>query len=324
MKKYGIWLFSILLTLPFLTACNAADNGGAAGKLHIVTTIFPEYDWVREIIGTENETIQLTLLADNGVDLHSYQPSAQDIIEISTCDVLITVGGASDSWVTEAIRNGQNPKQQVLSLMDILGESVKVEEFVEGMEAEDEEAAEQELEYDEHVWLSVKNAELFCESIANTLCELDKENAATYQANLEAYRTRLEELDDAYTATVETAPNRVVLFADRFPFRYLTDDYGLRYYAAFAGCSAETEASFSTIALLAKELDEWQMHSILTIDNGNTALAETVRENTRTQDQQILTMHSMQNVTREQIAQGMTYLSVMEQNLNVLQQVLLG
>ena len=191
-----------------------------------------------------------------------------------------------------------------------------------GEEIREDMLEHEEKEYDEHVWLSLKNAEIICQSIADTLGEIDPENKDTYEANVAAYIEELAGLDVQYQDTVDTASRKTVLFGDRFPFRYMVDDYGLNYYAAFAGCSAESEASFETISFLAKKVDELQFPCILTIEGEQHKIAETIKANTQNQDQEILTMNSMQSVTSEDVQNGANYFSIMEENLNVLKQAL--
>ena len=299
--------------------------------LNIVTTIFPEYDWVREILGDNAENADLTMLLDNGVDLHSYQPTAQDILKISTCDLFIYVGGESDGWVSDALQEAANKDMKVIDLLDVLDDAVKEEEIVEGMEAgeehgdgEDEEHEEEEEgpEYDEHVWLSLRNAKVLCEAITNALTEIDPDHAADYRSNLTSYSEKLDALDAAYQSAVDSASRKTLLFGDRFPFRYLVDDYGLSYYAAFAGCSAETEASFRTITFLADKVDEFNLTSVLTIESSDQKMAQTIIQNTKEKNQNILTLNSMQSVTSNDVAAGTGYLSIMESNLDVLKEAL--
>lgn len=294
-------------------------------SLKIVTTIFPEYDWVREVLGDQAENDELTMLLDNGVDLHSYQPTADDIVKISDCDLFIYVGGESDEWVEDALRNAANRNMKVINLLEVLGDSVKTEEIVEGMQEEEHEDAEEhehEEEADEHVWLSLKNVKMLVRVISKALQELDPDNKDIYAANADAYVKKLSALDAEYQAAVDAASNKTILFGDRFPFRYLVDDYGLRYYAAFVGCSAETEAGFETISFLAKRVDEWKLPCVLTIEGAQHKIAETVVRNTTAKNQRVLTMDSMQSTTSKDVKNGTTYLSVMEKNLSVLKEAL--
>ena len=507
MKKM-IPLFLVLtMVVGLLAGCgkkNAAETGESdSNKLSVVTTIFPEYDWVKEILGDKAESTDLTMLLDNGVDLHSYQPTADDIVKISDCDLFIYVGGESDKWVDDALKEATNKDMKVIDLLEVLGDSVKTEETVEGMQEtehahdhskevstfEDHEVQDRSLsdwagswqsaypfaldgtlddafaamaeegemtadeyktyyqngyktditnidiegdhiaftyedgkkvgsdykyigyyiqnwstgtkaamyrfeavdrtsgapicvefndhmiesaapehfhirmsnesfdaivdpekswptffpadmtgedlcehmeghghdheeEADEHVWLSLKNAKTLVGAISDALQELDPDNKGIYAANAAAYIEKLSALDDAYQSAVDGAARKTVLFGDRFPFRYLVDDYGLSYYAAFAGCSAESEASFETVSFLAKKVDELKLPCVLTIEGKNHKIAETIVENTAEKNQKILTMDSMQSTTSEDVANGTTYLSVMEQNLSMLKEAL--
>ena len=333
MKKIIAAATALLVAAGMFTGCGASEKPTAQGdKLKIVTTIFPEYDWTREILGDQSERTEVTMLLDNGVDLHSYQPTADDLIKIAECDLFIYVGGESDGWVESALASTSNPDRAVINLIDTLGDSVKLEEVVEGMQEtehdheEDEDHAhdadEQEAETDEHVWLSLGNAQAVCQKIAEKLGEIDPEHEQAYTQNALAYIDQLAALDAKYQAAVDAANNKTLVFGDRFPFRYLTEDYGLDYYAAFVGCSAETEASFETIRFLAEKTDALGLSHVLTIENPNHKIAETVVANTSDKNQQVLSMDSMQSVTSKDVAAGATYLSIMEHNLDVLTQAL--
>ena len=503
MKKITALLLALMMLTGVLAGCGKPKDTGKAGKLKVVTTIFPAYDWVRAILGDKADNAEVTMLLDNGVDLHSYQPTADDIVKISDCDLFVYVGGESDGWVENALKNAANRNMKVINLLEVLGDSVKTEETVEGMQEaehahdhskevstfEDHEVQDRSLsdwagswqsaypfaldgtlddafaamaeegemtadeyktyyqngyktditnidiaddhitftyengkkagtdykyigyyiqnwstgtkaamyrfeavdrtsgapiyiefndhmiesaaaehfhirmsnesfdaivdpekswptffpadmtgedlcehmeghghdhgeEKDEHVWLSLKNAKTLVGAIADALQELDPGNKDTYAANASAYIEELSTLDGAYQSAVDGAASKTVLFGDRFPFRYLVDDYGLRYYAAFAGCSAETEASFETVSFLAKKVDELGLPCVLTIEGKNHKLAETIVQSTAGKNQKVLTMDSMQSTTSEDVANGTTYLSAMEQNLSVLKEAL--
>ena len=327
MKKITARLLALFMLVGALAGCGKQNDTNQTDKLSIVTTIFPEYDWVREILGEKADNAEITMLLDNGVDLHSYQPTADDIVKISDCDLFIYVGGESDEWVEDALRNAANRNMKVINLLEVLGDSVKTEEIVEGMqeeehEHEDAEEHEHEEEADEHVWLSLKNAKMLVRVISKALQELDPDNKDIYAANADAYVKKLSALDAEYQAAVDAASNKTILFGDRFPFRYLVDDYGLRYYAAFVGCSAETEAGFETISFLAKRVDEWKLPCVLTIEGAQHKIAETVVRNTTAKNQRVLTMDSMQSTTSKDVKNGTTYLSVMEKNLSVLKEAL--
>lgn len=514
MKKVLSCLLAVLLLSLPLSACGrqAPSTGGQAQqtsgpapsgndkKISIVATTFPQYDWVRQILGEEGKDVELTLLLDDGVDLHSYQPTMEDIAKISNCDMFLYVGGESDAWVDDALASATNKDMIVISLLEVLGDQAKEEEIVEGMEhthehgheeilpqdihdrtlsdwkgswttiektlesgelddyiadqalendvdfdaqksvyaqrwksdfaaltiadtsidfggasadykyigyklvesdqgdsvwygfeaenavgdapryvafsdhgtgethdheddhdelahyhmrygnegfealtaaedwsptffssdAEGSEISEamaghghdDEGELDEHVWLSLKNAQAICTYLSEKLGSLDSQNSAAYTANAKAYNAGLAGLDAAYQSAVDAAPCNVLLFGDRFPFRYLVDDYGLEYYAAFSGCSAETEASFETIVFLANKANELKLHDLMVIETSDQSIAKTIIENTQDKNQGILVMDSMQSVTAKDVSSGTTYLSVMENNLAVLKQAL--
>ena len=353
MKKAISLIIAVLLITCCLSACSFGNRQHAeeSGKLQIVTTIFPEYDWVMNVLGDNPAKADVTMLLDTGVDLHSFQPTADDILKISTCDLFIYVGGESDEWVDDALQEATNKDMIVINLLDVLGDAVKEEEVIEGMQEvhdheheddedhdedheheddedhdedhdHDHEHEEGEIEYDEHVWLSLKNAAVLVNSISDAVQKIDPDNAESYQKNAAAYVKKLNALDVEYQAAVSAASVRTLLFGDRFPFRYLVDDYGLSYYAAFVGCSAETEASFETITFLAQKVDELSLPAVMTIEGTNHRIAETIVQNTQTKDQQILTMDSMQSVTAKDVENGTTYLSIMEKNLSALEDAL--
>lgn len=328
MKKILALLLALWIPAAVLSGCAPQDDSAASNKLNIVTTIFPAYDWVREILGAETDRAEITMLLDSGVDLHSYQPTVDDIVKISDCDLFLYVGGESDGWVEDALKNAPNKDRKVIRLLDVLGDSAKAEETVEGMQEEEqdhEEEAhghEEEAEYDEHIWLSLKNAQVLVAAISEALQESDPARKDTYAANAAAYAEKLSALDGEYRAAVDSGKYKTLLFGDRFPFRYLADDYGLDYYAAFPGCSAETEASFETVSFLAGKMDALGLPCVLTIEGTQHKIAETIVQNTAEKNQQILTMDSMQAVTANDAASGVSYLSIMEKNLSVLKKAL--
>ena len=320
-----------------------AKTDDANKKFSVVCTIFPEYDWIRQLVGDKKDNYEITYLLDKGVDLHSYQPTAEDIAKIANCDLFVYVGGESDGWVDDALKESKNDKMQVVNLLETLGKNVKPEEVVEGMQEEDEhdhdhedadhdhedkekdhnhEDAdhdhEEETEYDEHVWLSLRNATVLVNTLAEKLQTIDPENKDYYAGTAADYTAKLGDLDSRYLATIKKAKVKTVLFGDRFPFRYLVDDYGLKYYAAFVGCSAETEASFETVAFLAKKTDDLKLKSVLVIENSDQKIAKKIVETTKDKNQNIVVLNSMQSITNEDIANGATYLSIMESNLKAL------
>ena len=287
-------------------------------KLKIVATTFPQYDWIREIIGKDNTNVDLQLLMKNGGDLHSYQPTAGDIANIADANLFVYVGGESDEWVDDALKEKTNKDMKVVNMMQTLGDDIDEEE--EGLEKESEDHDHEEIEYDEHVWLSLKRAQKIVKAIADELGELDSTNAKKYQENAEAYIAKLAALDKSYESTVNTVKNKTWIFADRMPFHYLAKDYGITTYAAFNGCSTETNASFNTIVSLAKYVDELGIKHIMTIEGSDKKLAKAVIENTTDKNQDILTLNSLQSVSQSDIDKGLTYYGAMEENLKVLAQ----
>ena len=493
-----------------LASCSNAGSSKKEGKVSIVCTIFPEYDWVREILGEHIENAELTYLLDSGVDLHSYQPTADDMMKISDCDLFIYVGGESDEWVEDALAEATNKDMKVINLMDVLGDSAKVEELKEGMQdghehshehntgfedddvkdrtlsewngswqstypilldgsldevwnykaenddsmtaddykkkyttayetdvvtininapeieyitaekpiraeydysgfyirtkddgskqvrykfekkSGDEDAAkyivfsdhniepsepehfhlysgndgfdalveegthfptyypsalsaddivnemtggeshnsntkdeheEDETEYDEHVWLSLKNAKVLCTEIEKNLEAIDPANADDYKANLDSYTAKLTDLDNSFKTLVDGSSVKTLVFGDRFPFRYFVDDYGLDYFAAFIGCSAESEASFETIAFLADKVNQLNCDTVFTLENSDKSIAETIIS-TSGKNVDIAELNSLQSVSYSEISGGASYLSIMQKNYDVLAGVL--
>ena len=330
----------LILVAAFMMLFLCACSKGKADKdkLRIVATGFSEYDWTREILGDKKDKAELTYLLDRGVDIHSFEPTADDIIRISQCDIFIYVGGESDNWVPDVLKNATNKDMKVIKLMEVLGDSVKEEEIVEGMQAEehdhehgeehdkeadeDHDHEEEGPESDEHIWLSLKNAQKCCAAIEKAIEEKDSENAEVYKSNLAAYTEKLAELDTAYAGAVEAADCKTLLFGDRFPFRYLTSDYGLTYYAAFAGCSAETEASFETVLFLAGKVDELGLKHVIVIDGSDGKLANTIIDSSAKKDCDVLTLNSLQSVSSKDIEAGCSYITYMEKNLEIIKQAL--
>ena len=340
MKK----IISLALLIALAVYCVIPAAPAEDKKLSVVATIFPIYDWTRVILGDDTDA-SLTLLLDSGVDLHSYQPTAADIMRIAACDVFIYVGGESDEWVEDALKEAVSPGPAAVDLMEAMGSDLKTEEIVEGMEHEhhdhdedhdhddedhdhehDEEDHDHDHEHgdeaDEHVWLSLRGAKKLVGVIASALAGADPDRAGIYEANAAAYIAELEALDREYTDALSDTRVDTVLFGDRVPFRYLADDYGLNYYAAFAGCSAETEASFQTIAFLSQKVDELGLGAVLTIEGTNHKIAETIIRTAKAGDLKLLTMDSMQGRTLRDVQAGVTYLKVMRDNLEVLKQAL--
>lgn len=312
MKKTAVYVLIIIVLTAccafLLVACNKTDDG----KLSVVCTIFPEYDWTKNVVGDND--VNLTLLIKNGSDMHSFQPSVADIAAVSRCDVFIYVGGVSNTWAEEVIAQAENKSMKVVRLSSAV--NLKDEEQTEGMQGDGDDD-----EKDEHIWLSPKNAVKAVGAIASALAEADPNCAESYSQNAENYVQSLNALDAEYTSAVDAAAVKTVVFADRFPFRYLADDYGISYYAAFPGCSAETEASFATVTFLAGKIDDLGLKYVFTVDGSDGRIAQTVIGCTATKNQTVLRLDSMQSVSKDYV-ENKTYLGVMESNLTVLKTAL--
>lgn len=356
MKKYiGIGL-SILVAIMMVLGCAKKESTGSSEaesgssvtesssvaeskseetkKLSIVTTIFPAYDWVKQVVG-DNKNVEISFLIDKGVDLHSYQASAADIAKITDSDLFVYVGGDSDDWAEDIIK--ENPNLNYINMVDSIGEAALAEELVEGMQDEEEhdneseehaneegeheegEHEEGEEEIDEHVWLSIKNAETIVSAIEAKLAEIDPDNKAEYEKNANDYLAKLDELDKEYKDTLSSIQNKTIIVGDRFPFRYLVNEYGIKYYAAFKGCDAGSEASFETVKFLANKMDELNMTDIFIIDGSKGDLAKTIVDNTKDKNAKVLVLDSMQSTKSSDNA---SYLDIMKKNLEVLKEVL--
>ena len=319
MRKRSIALALCLLLCAFpLTACAdaARQPEESGGKIEVVATVFPLYDWARELLrGTEG--VELRLLLDKGVDMHSFQPGAADIIAVTGCGLLVYVGGESEEWVDRAVAEA-GAQGRALKLTEVLDGSLRTEEYVEGMQAE----AGEDAAFDEHVWLSLRNARTAVSALAERLAGLDAAEGERIAANAAAYLARLDALDGRYRDVLSDSAHHTLLVADRFPFRYLAEDYGLDYYAAFPGCSAETEASFETVVFLAEKLDELGLGAVLYLETGDGALARTVAAASRRPDAALLRLDSMQAAGPERLASGEGYLDAMGKNLEVLKEAL--
>ena len=317
MKKFLLLLWIEAVLVLGLYGC-AGTVPAEDGKISIVCTTFPQYDWVRTLISGREERFSLTLLTERGGDLHNYQPSARDIARISECDLLIYVGGESDAWVEDVLREAVNPTMQVMNMMELVEAELKEETHDHGAHQPVGEHAHGETEYDEHVWLSLHNALHLVDALDAMLAVLDADDANIYGRNAEAYTAMLASLDAQYQEMVDSAVRDTLVFADRFPFRYMTEDYGLTCFAAFEGCSAETGVSFETVVLLSERLDSLGLETVLVTESSDRRIAHVIIENTAAGNQEILSMNSMQSVSKKDIEGGITYLSVMEENLEVL------
>ena len=380
MKK----LFAALLALMLVLSMGSV--AAEEKKLNIVCTTFPSYDWMRNILGDRLEQVDLTLLQDSGVDLHNFQPTAQDFIKVSSADLLVYIGGPSDTWVEDAVKEAKNKDLVAINLLKALGDDAVMDVSVEGMQKgahhhdhddhddhdhdgeeahdhdehddhdhdgeeahdhddhddhdHDGEEAHDHDEHDdhdhdhdnhaghvhnhedEHIWLSLRNAQKLSRVMAMELAFLDAEHAALYLNNQKAYAEKLDALDKQYQKVVEGAGQKTILFGDRFPFRYLAEDYDLTYYAAFSGCSAETEASFETVAFLANKIDALKLPAVLILDGSDGKIAKAVLNASKDAARPVQVLDAMQTVNKQMVEEGTTYLGIMEKNLNVLKDIL--
>ena len=319
MQYKRVFAAAAALALAVLTGCGAAAPASSATEsgeepLRVVATVFPAWDWLRELTAGQEGRVELTLLQSGGVDMHSYQPTARDLLTVQECDLLVCVGGQSDAWLERALA-GREDGPRVVRLVEALGQQACTALPALGTQAEEDHDHDHAEEADEHVWLSVANARTLTGVLAETLAQLDPEG--DYAARAAAYGEQLDALDESCRQAVEAGSRAVLLFGDRFPFAHLARDYGLTCYAAFTGCSAETEASFATVARLAAAADENGLHTILITETSDGSLADTIAATTRNGLEKAV-LNSMQAVSEEQIENGLTWLAVMEANRKVL------
>lgn len=310
-KAACILMFLILFTffLSFsLTSCSSADD---EQKPSIVCTSFAAYDWILNVLGKESDNWQVIRLNNNGADMHSYQPSAKDIAAISECDILIYTGGLSEEWLVKLTGSDSEFDGIVYSLIDATEE-----------EGHDHSHDGEVCNLDEHVWLSPKNAIHYLNELTQVISGADPDNEISYRTNAQEYIQKLSALDMSYQETISSSKSNTLIFADRFPFSYLVEDYGISYYAAFPGCSAETEASFDTIISLAEKVNELNIHALIITEHSSDSIAKSIISTAGRDDITIYQMNSLQAVSDNDIKDGITYLSAMEQNLDVIKKAL--
>ena len=315
MKRILCFFLLIVLLIPVL-GCSQTDRN--EDKIKIVALSFPEYDWTRQILGEIGAEAELILLCDNGTDVHSYQPSVSDMADIASCDLLICLGGESDRWIDDAVAASPSAKRTVLRLMPLLQDNEKLVEQTQHTEDDHHHDAL----YDEHVWLSLRFAERFCRAIAAELAKLFPDFENRLEESCSNYTNTLAALDLEYSACVSASPEKTLLFADRFPFTYFAADYGLVCYAAFSGCSSETEASFQTVSFLAETLNALRLSAVIILERSSDDLAKTIISTSGSQQIPIFVLNSMQSVSLSEIRSGATYLSIMEENLIALKAAL--
>jgi zinc transport system substrate-binding protein len=320
MKRIGFFVCILVLLAAGLSAGGRKDAGTSNGKINVVATIFPPYDFAREIAG---DRVNLTMLLPPGAESHSFEPTPQDIIKVQNCDVFIYVGGESDAWVERILESMDTSRMSIVSLMDCV--EVVEELVVEGMQDEEEDEDghdhehEEEAEYDEHVWTSPRNAKLIVRKIADVLKQRDTPNAAVYEKNTESYLAKLSDLDTAFQTMISGAKRKTFIFGDRFPFRYFADAYGLSYFAAFPGCSTETEASAATVAFLVDKVRAEKIPVVFHIELSNEKIADVICEETGAKK---MLFHAAHNISKRDFDRGANYYDLMSQNVKSLKDAL--
>lgn len=311
--KLKRFLSLLLIAIVFLLSLSACTNTTQKdnGKINIVATIFPQYDFARQIVG---EKANLRMLIPPAGESHTYEPTPQDIISIEEADIFLYIGGESDSWVDSILDSVDTQKTKIIKLIDYV--TTVNEEIVEGMEKDND---TDETEIDEHIWTSPQNAIKMVNAISETICQADKQNAEFYRTNTEKYIHQLNELDQQFKDVVDKSMRKELIFGDRFPLRYFTETYHLNYYAAFPGCSSETEPSASTIAFLTDKVRKDNIQVILKIELSNATVAETIAKETNTK---VMTFYSCHNLSKKDFDNGETYLSLMTRNVATLKIVL--
>lgn len=310
MKKLISIIMSVLMVC-LLAGCNVSVTSDTAKKFSIVATSFPQYDFAKQIAGDKAE---VTLLLPPGAESHTYEPTPKDIVKIDNCDMFIYVGGESDEWINSILKSVDTQDKTIIKMIDCV--TTVNEETVEGMENGEENPDEEGEEIDEHVWTSPVNAIKISDEITKKLCERDSENTAYYTTNFESYKADLTKLDEKFKNIVSDAKRKTIVFGDRFPFRYLADEYGLTYYAAFPGCSSETEPSAATLAFLTQKVKDENIPVVFHIEMSNESVADTICKETGAQS---MLMHSCHNISKDDLANGATYLSLMNANADNLE-----
>ena len=313
-KSLKMIIILLVVVVAAVAGILLVGNKKAAGKkLKIVATNFPAYDFARAVAGDEAE---VKMLLKPGAEMHDFEPTPQDVIDIKNSDLFVYVGGESDEWVADILKDIDVGKTKTLKMMNAV--SVVEEEAVEGMEAEeeDEEAKGDEAEYDEHVWTSPKNAAKIVDAIAEKIADKSdrfKKNAADYVA-------KLDELDAKFRDVVKNAKRKTIVFGDRFPLRYFVDEYDLKYFAAFPGCAEQTEASSKTISFLIDKVKTEEIPVVFKVELSSGKIADIIAKETGAK---VVEFNAVHNVSAEDFAAGATYVSLMEKNVSALKEALL-
>ena len=308
-----------VFSIVSLTGCN--KNKDNENKLTIVTTNFPSYDFARAVV-KDNKDVELKMLLKPGAESHDFEPTPQDIIDIKNSDLFIYTGGESDEWISDILDDIDTDKTKVIKMMDLV--DVKEEEIVEGMEDEEHEEEEEhhdeeEVEYDEHVWTSPVNAIKIVNALRDEVVSIDNDNKKVYEDSAKEYIDKLEKIDNEFKDIVKNAKRKEIIFGDRFPLRYFVDEYNLKYYAAFPGCSAQTEASAKTISYLVDKVKEDKIPVVFHIELSNGKIAEAISKETGAK---VLEFNTAHNISQKDFDAGVTYVDIMEENTKVLKEAL--
>lgn len=299
--------------ITMLCGCSNAESGKSKDKLQIITTIFPAYDFARAVFG---DTADITMLITPGSEIHSYDPSARDIVKIDNCDLFIYNGGESDSWVDTMLKS--TGEINTLRMMDSV-EALEEEELENG--DSHEEHGEHDEEYDEHIWTSPKNAALIMESVKSAAMELNPEKSELYEQRAGEYVKQINDLDKRFSELLE-GEKRYFVFGDRFPLLYFFREYDLNYYAAFPSCGSETEPSAQVVAFLTEKLkDSDTIDAVFYIELSNHKLADTLANENGLPTAEFHTCH---NITADDFAAGESYVTLMERNYEMLKNALNG
>ena len=317
MKKISKLLLIFVVSIfgiVSLTGCNKKQE--TQDKLTIVSTNFPGYDFARAIT-MDNTKVKVKMLLKPGAESHTFEPTPEDIKTIKNSDIFIYVGGDSDEWVDDILSDIDTDKTKIIKLIDLV--DAKEEVTTEGMESDEEEESEEDAELDEHVWTSPKNAIEIINKLKKEIINIDSDEKNNLESNANNYVNKLNDLDTEFKSIVKTAKRKEIIVGDRFPLRYFADEYGLSYYAAFPGCSEQTEASAKTISFLANKVKEDKIPVVLKIELSSGNIANTIAKETNTK---VLEFNSAHNISQSDFDAGTTYVDIMTKNAEVLKEAL--
>ena len=309
MKK--VLVIILVLCTCFMVGCGKEKN---STKYNIISTSFAGYDFARAVIKGVDD-ISVDMLLKPGAETHDFEPTPQDIIDIQNSDIFIYVGGESDSWIDDVLKDIDTSKTKIIRLMDLV--DLYEEEITEGMESNEED--EEDAEYDEHIWTSPINAIKMVNKIKEEIFLIDEDNKEEYDKNANNYINELNNIDSQIREVVDNAIRRELVFGDRFPLRYFTEEYGLTYHAAFPGCSEQTEASAKTITYLINYVKDNNIPVVFYIELSNGKIAKTIAEETSAK---VLEFNAVHNISKKDFDDGLTYVDYMKKNIEVLKEAL--